>query len=368
MAKKKCSSHSGPAPSSSSKSGKVAWNKGKPFNVSGSQHVFVKREDVEIFLAALLYVAGPVYTVIIWLGMVTSRRISELLRLRGLDFVLEGGGECDAPHIVVKEREEDFGVPGMGKLHGKVEIARLSEHVVASLSHLIGNGMAWECKPVLEQFKVQHKVHFDCVVPLSSANFHPEPLCKDALWFPASSGKCKWRSRQSVWHAIKKTRIFLFAITGKRCFNPDKKFNGAHVHVHGATRHTAAALLMGNPNSNEKRPSEEVILEVQQRTCYRTFRKHYCHVPDDAISSALKFADVDSPFKAPASGSTQGLSSSDVLDPTPPVQSVSTASAGNKALAKAEPILKVHSKPSRNSWRKAKRREGLAKHNKTARQ
>ena len=364
---------------------KKPWNSGKKHNVSSAQHVFVQRQDVDLWLAATLFVAGPIHAVVLYLGLVTGRRISEILRLRGGDINLGAGEHLDFPHIVFQSRDEDHEAAGMGKLPCGLAVARLSAEAVQSIESVLETGVSWECKPVLEAYRANNSVAFEKVKPLSADKFKPGPLKDDALWFPASGASCKqkWRTRQSVWHAVKVTRAFMFEITKKRCFNPSEKFNGAHVHVHGATRHTNAALLMANPASSEPAPSEPVILELQQRSDYRTFRKHYAHANEDELQSALKFAHVGSPFGTPtrkqelhhAKPLPEPVSAAvipEIMAPSTSLLQASSHEAAASSEQKEERKEKeeVLSKPkqSRNAWRQKKRRQGRAKHQSSARQ
>ena len=99
---------------------KVPWNKGQKMSKSDTQHLFIPREDYELFLAVALYFAGPKYVMAFWLTMVTSRRISETLRLHGEDVFLEGGTHHDSPHILFKKRPEEEQYPGVRKLRGSM--------------------------------------------------------------------------------------------------------------------------------------------------------------------------------------------------------------------------------------------------------
>ena len=75
---------------------KVPWNKGPKMSKSDMQDFFIPLQDYELFLAVALYFAGPKYVMAFWLTMVTSRRISETLRLHGEDVFLEGGPHHDS--------------------------------------------------------------------------------------------------------------------------------------------------------------------------------------------------------------------------------------------------------------------------------
>ena len=66
--------------------------------------------------------------------------------------------------------------------------------------------------------------------------------------------------------------------------------------MHGATRHTSASLLLSNKHSDEKRPSEPVILEIQQRSDARVFWKHYYHAELEQVEAALECGAAPSLF------------------------------------------------------------------------
>eukprot|EP00969_Alexandrium_andersonii_P236639 10446803-Alexandrium_andersonii.AAC.1 len=59
---------------------------------------------------------GPVYAAALWLCVITSRRISETLRLRGSDVHLSGGEDHDYPYARFAERSVDTAFPRLGKL------------------------------------------------------------------------------------------------------------------------------------------------------------------------------------------------------------------------------------------------------------
>ena len=61
------------------------WNKGLHQTKTCKQHVFIPRDQIALFLAVALYWPGPKYACVLWLTLVTSRRISETLLLRGTD-------------------------------------------------------------------------------------------------------------------------------------------------------------------------------------------------------------------------------------------------------------------------------------------
>ena len=62
---------------------------------------------------------SPPIAIILWLGMVTSRRVSELLRLRWSDFYPQGGQESDHPHLLFHASPGEENFPGLGKLGAK---------------------------------------------------------------------------------------------------------------------------------------------------------------------------------------------------------------------------------------------------------
>ena len=66
--------------------------------------------------------------------------------------------------------------------------------------------------------------------------------------------------------------------------------------VHGATRHTSAALLLFPQHGHAKPPSDSVIMEIQQRSDYRVFRDHYFHCDEREVKEGLEFATAPSPF------------------------------------------------------------------------
>ena len=103
-------------------------------------------------------------------------------------------------------------------------------------------------------------------------------------------------SRQSVSEALKVIRKVMFQITGNRRYNPTSKFQGSRVTVHGATRHTSASLLLSNKHSDEKGPSEHVILEIQRRSDATVFWKHYYHAEEEQVEAALEYGAAPSLF------------------------------------------------------------------------
>ena len=79
-------------------------NKGLHQTKTSKQHVFI--DQIALFLAVALYWAGPKYACVLWLTLVTSRRISETLLLRGPDILVQGGEHHDAGHILFQGAEQ----------------------------------------------------------------------------------------------------------------------------------------------------------------------------------------------------------------------------------------------------------------------
>ena len=364
---------------------KRPWNKDRKQTVADSSNVFVEYEDLQLFWACLLFCCGPVYLAAVWLTMSTSRRISEILRVRGRDFHLDGGGFCDDPHVLVKERPQDKKKPGLGKIRGKVAIARLSKTTISTIRTILAEGLPWACWPILEKYRSSHGEMFTKNKPTTKKSFRPGALEKDNLWFPARrTSKTSWMSRQSCWNAVAKTREFMYGLTGKRCFNPDAIFNGSHTTLHGATRHTAATLLLFNPGAlQQEPPSEAVVLNVQQRLDVTTFRRHYTHCRVSQVRNAVEYAAV--PLKEmPSATSTAGTDNGHCESSQEVSRESSSASAqllshqniGLPGTAKrgappaqheeeAKPAAHqpgAAKKCSRSAWRKVQRRAGKKRH------
>ena len=363
---------------------RAPWNKARKQTVADSSNVFIEYEDLQLFWACLLFCSGPVYLAAIWLTMCTSRRISEILRIRGRDFHLDGGGFCDDPHVLLTERLEDKKQPGLGKIPGKVAIARLSKTTISTLHTMLTEGLPWACWPILEKHRSSHRDMFAKNKPTTRKTFQPGALEKDELWFPAQrKSKTPWMTRQSCWNAVAKTRKFMYGLTGKRCFNPDAIFNGSHTTLHGATRHTAATLLLFNPGAQQDdRPSEAAILNVQQRLDPTTFRRHYLRCRVSELRSAVEYGAV--PLQEPPptaethdgdSENAQPVSCHTNTMPERAVSQENTALAGTTK-RRVPPAEQVHrdevqraadepdtfKKCSRNAWRKARRRAGKKRH------
>ena len=236
-------------------------------------NLYVPGEDVQLFLAVAVYFASPITAVLIWMTMVTNRRISEALRIRACNIHLSGSRDCDKPRFGEREGEEEYS--GIGKLGADEICAKLPiVEGVAMLRSILDSGVPWELLPALALYQSSHPHVFKKYKPFSKAAF--TPARGSDLMFPAlKKSDTPWLSRQTAWNTIDRTRTVMFDLTGRRRYNPSKKFNGMHVTVHGATRHTSASLLLYNPDAKMPPPSEATILEVQQRSDADTFRRHY---------------------------------------------------------------------------------------------
>ena len=144
----------------------------------------------------------------------------------------------------------------------------------------------WKILPVLEPFQKSHAQVFEDMNLLSSETFK-WPCDRDYV-FPSATKRAKqpWMARQPVSLAVGRILEAMYRLTGTRRWNSD--FKGWHVTVHGATRHTASALLLAPPEHGRKVPSEHVIMEIQQRHDNKTFRRHFCDAQDDEVAEALE--------------------------------------------------------------------------------
>lgn len=145
-------------------------------------------------------------------------------------------------------------------------------------------------------------------------------------------------------------RKIMFQLTKLRRFNPD--FLGSHVHIHGTTRHTAAALLLHNPSESvSKKPCKDTILEIQKREDMRTFEKHYFHLDDSDIAKALEYGSAPGLLKdmnyTKDSGIDHSRSEHGPKEATPETTPETTTVATH-----------VTRFCSRNAWRKNKRKLG----------
>ena len=276
---------------------KCPWNKGRKIAKTHKQHVFIPREQLELFFAVALWFAGPVYAVALWLCLVTSRRISETLLLRGCDVMLHGGPDSDHPHIIYIQRPEDEGRQGNGKLGGERIVARVSQDVVETIEEIQAQGLHRNILPILEPYRTSHQKLFDQKPQRKDVFQFPEG---NKYIFPAQTAKKHCRpnmARQTVSDALSKIRQVMFAFTESRRWNCSAKCLGNRVTVHGATRHTSAALLLFRKDALSKPPSESVIMEIQQRSDPKVFRQHYFHCDESELKDALAFGSIQSPFK-----------------------------------------------------------------------
>ena len=200
-------------------------------------------------------------------------------------FFLEGGTHHDSPHILFKKRPEEEQYPGAGKLRGKYVVARLAPDARATLEQVMNSNLERALLPALKPFEMSHPQVFQDKYPMAAGAFKwPNG---SGYIFPAATKKAKkpWMARQSVSLALARTLEGMYSLTGKRRWN--QTFKGSHVTVHGATRHTSAALLLAAPKQGIVGPTEHVILEIQQRHDVGTFRRHYCHAQEEEITRAL---------------------------------------------------------------------------------
>ena len=145
---------------------KKPWNKGKKMSKTDLQHLLVPREELTLFLAVALFFAGPKYVMVLWVTMVTSRRISEAFQ--GCDVFLDGGFTHDAPHILFQKREENKYYKGLGKLGADKVVARLAPDVLSTLRDGIAKGVERCVLPPLEPFQQSHPNKL--LVPASAAD------------------------------------------------------------------------------------------------------------------------------------------------------------------------------------------------------
>jgi hypothetical protein len=170
-------------------------------------------------------------------------------------------------------------------------IARLDDEAVKTLRRLIATGATCQVQQPLEPFRKSHPKVFTTYRAFNTDTFRIPS--GDGIVFPALKKSTRpWMTRQSVWNAVHRARTVMHAFTGQRRYNPSTRFNGSHVSVHGATRHTGAALLLFNDASPILPPTEATIMEVQQRCDANTFKRHYFHAHESQIKDALEYAAV----------------------------------------------------------------------------
>ena len=286
----------GPKQKVKAKQAKKPWNTGRSMTRSDRQWLHVPRQDMELFYGVLLFWSGPIYAFSVWLTLCTSRRASEILRLRASDIFTAGGPHHDKPYVLLQKRAADTGKPGMGKLGSAEVAARISQEAVHTIQSVQKNGLERAQTQAVAKYaqkiidlNLQKK---SCTAPAKSE----WPRQTDSMLFPSfRSSRTGWMTRQSVWNAIKKTREIMYALTGKKRYQPAAQFS--HVTLHGATRHSSAALFLEKPSSStQERPSVECILEIQNRQDRKTFEKHYFHLGQQEMDDAVAYASVPNPF------------------------------------------------------------------------
>ncbi len=341
---------------------KHPWNRGKKNGKTGQQHLFIPRDQLELFFAVGLYWAGPVYAAAIWMCLVTSRRISETLLLRGTDIRVDGGEDHDAPHVLYQKRDDDKQYRGAGKLGAEKVVSRLSEDSVDGIKFLVEHGLQHECRILLEQYRGSHPDLF-LTKTLRRDDFRLDVHSNDFI-FPSRSKKKGCRpnmSRQTAWKGLDRMREVMFKLTGARRWNPTKKFRGQRVTLHGATRHTSASLLLFNKECPQAAPSEHVVMEIQQRSDARVFRKHYCHAEEQQVKAALKYGSPPSVWgipKTPTSSASGGLPQSRPVD-VDEVVPANPEGGGEVAATPQQECAKTHQYPSRNARRSKVESGGL---------
>ena len=122
---------------------KQPWSLGKQLRKTDRQFLYVPREHLELWFGVLLYCGGPVYAVAIWLCMVTSRRISETLRLRSGNLATQGGEHDDHPHVLYQVRSDEEELPGIFKLGSNAVAARLCTEAVHTIEMLTRQPLTW---------------------------------------------------------------------------------------------------------------------------------------------------------------------------------------------------------------------------------
>ena len=219
--------------------------------------------------------------------------------------------------------------------------------------------------PALEPVRKSHPQVFEDFRPRTTMPF--KWPTDGSYLFPAQTKKAKqpWMARQTVWQALSHVGKVMFALTGRRRWNA--RFKGSHVTVHGATRHTSSALLLSSPKG-AKRPAKNVIMEIQQRHDVATFRRYYCHAPDEDVAEALENASIPVCFATPSEDPGPTTPTKKNPEPMSPVHrplstatvptlhppAATTDAAASAEMPSSQEAGRSHS--SRNAWRKSKRR------------
>lgn len=194
----------------------VAWNKGRRMQKTDRQHLYVRREDIQLWFAILLYCGGPVYAFAIWVALVSSRRISEALTLRRQSILLNGGSHDDKPHLLFEQEPTDTKKRGTGKLGSQYVAARLSEDAVCTLRAVERDGLKHQMKTCLEQYK-NHPALAN-TKPLSTKTYSLPAGPKDRLFPAARVGQHDTLSRQAVRRLVE-TVVVLNALSNLDVFN-----------------------------------------------------------------------------------------------------------------------------------------------------
>ena len=175
------------------------------------------------------------------------------------------------------------------------------------LTRMKNEGLERQCLPALEPYRKTHPKVFQNkrgggLTALRQETFAPDWESADHV-FPSKTKKPGCRptmARQTVWAALHRVRQVMYELTNhERRWNPTVRCQGNRVTVHGATRHTSAALLLFNSDKllQSAKPSQQVIMELQQRSDTRVFFKHYFHPHEEEIQQGLEYGAAPSPFK-----------------------------------------------------------------------
>ena len=130
-----------------------------------------------VVFAVAVYFASPVHAAVLWLTMVSNRRISEALRLRGTDINLDGGLHHDKPYIWVGRRtgntsQEAFA--GLGKLGADEVLSRISDEAVETIRALVAIGITWDALPPLSPIHREPRCCFRGAPAFQQACFSPQ--------------------------------------------------------------------------------------------------------------------------------------------------------------------------------------------------
>ena len=171
------------------------------------QHLYVRRDEIQLWFANLLYCGGPIYAFAIWVALVSSRGISEALTLRRENILLDGGSHDDMPHLLFEKEPINPKKRGIGKLGSQYVAARLSEDAVCTLRAVERDGLKHEMKTCLEQYK-NHPALAN-TKPLSSKTYALPAGPKDRLFPAARLGQHDTLSRQAVQRLVETVVILI---------------------------------------------------------------------------------------------------------------------------------------------------------------